>query len=111
MLVVNGIKLGVLDETHEVGEFERDGPARFKSGSQASCEIVHIWHMGKNVVADDEVGLLVLRCELSAKGFAEEVTLHRNAEPFSYGSRAGGWLYANAWNVSSNKIFQQVAIV
>lgn len=73
MLVIDGVKLGVLDQPHQVRKFQCDGATGLECGLQASRKVVDIGHMGVDIVAGDEIGLLACGGQLLpvlAKEFA-----------------------------------------
>ena len=58
MLVVDRVELRVLDEAHQVRKFERDRPTGFQRGLESRREVVDVGHVGIDIVADDQIGLL-----------------------------------------------------
>src|ERR1035437_1711423 len=57
MLVIDGVKLGALEEIHQVGHFKRNDGAGMGNGSQPGEEVAQVVDMGKDMAPQDEVGL------------------------------------------------------
>ena len=56
MLVVNGVKLVVLNESQQVRELEGDDPRGLEDGLETGYEVIDVGHVGENVAPEKEVG-------------------------------------------------------
>src|SRR5437899_4853245 len=56
VLVVDGVEFGMFDEIDGVRKFEDDTAFWLEECFQAGDEVVGVWSMGEDVVAEDEVG-------------------------------------------------------
>ena len=54
--MINGVEFVELHQFQQVREFEREDSFGLKQKLQAFDEIVQIWHLSEDVVAEDEIG-------------------------------------------------------
>ena len=72
MLVIDRIKLVVLDETLQMGELKRCDTIWGKEMGYTRREVVEIWYLRKYVVSDDEIGPAAFRFQAPSNGQTEE---------------------------------------
>src|SRR5208283_24600 len=111
MLVIHGVKLRVLDQSHEVWELERDCSVGFERAAKTGGKVVDIRHVGIHVVADDEVGLLSCGGEPLRNGLAEELAKNRNVEGLRRGGGACGRFNAKTGYARGDEMPEQVTVV
>ena len=58
VLMVDRVELVVLQQLHQMGELQRDGALGLERCGQTAREVIDVGHMGEDVVARDQVGLL-----------------------------------------------------
>jgi hypothetical protein len=56
VLVVDGVEFSVFDEIDRVGKFEDDAAFGLEKSFEAGDEVVGVWSVSEDVVAEDEVG-------------------------------------------------------
>ena len=78
--MIDGVELRVLDQPHQVRKFQRDGAAGLERRLQAAGEVVDVGHVGIDIVADDQVGLLPIGGQLLGQSLAKEFAQHGNAQ-------------------------------
>src|SRR5262245_30934741 len=72
MLVVDRVELVSLNQPVQVWKLHRDHTALTQQHLEACHEIVQFRHMGEHVVADQQIGLTVLRGDVARGLLAEE---------------------------------------
>ena len=60
MFMVDGVKLGILNQMHQMRELHSDGSLRLQYHSQSRYKAVDVRDVGQHVVADDQVVLSIL---------------------------------------------------
>src|SRR4029077_7754832 len=78
MLVINGVELGVGDESLERRKFKCDDALGLEQQAHASHEVVEIGYLGENIVANDQVRPFVVGNEIQRYPDAEEVDMGCN---------------------------------
>ena len=78
--MINRIKLVLFDESHKMLEFQRNGTTWFKCCFQPGRKIIDIWHVGIDVVADNEIRLLSIRSKLMSNVGPKKPPQHRNSK-------------------------------
>src|SRR5881296_4629866 len=73
MLMVNRVELVLLDEPHEVREFDGDGAKRLQQDLEAGDEVIEVVHLGEDVFPQQEIGLLPLLRQPGREICAEEL--------------------------------------
>src|SRR5437867_3991076 len=64
VLMVNRIELRVLDQIDGVGKFQDNSATRFDQRFEAGHEIVCVWRMSEDIVAENQVSLFADRRKL-----------------------------------------------
>ena len=112
MLVINGVELALLDELKQMGELHRDNAVILQRAFQSLYEIVDLRNMGKDIVADDQIGLYALPDQsLLCKIGAEEID--DGVDSFLDGDRGGVGSGVDPQNryIPFLEILQQVAVI
>src|ERR1700741_1347646 len=79
MLMIDRVELVFVDEPLDVREFKGDHPLRLEQERHACHEVVEVWNLCENIVADDEIGLLAFLDKLARQADTEEVDTRRHA--------------------------------
>src|SRR6266436_3081987 len=104
MLVIDRVELALLDEIGGVGEFDDDASSGFEERPQAGDKIVRVGYVGKNVVAEDQVGFATGVCQFLGEVVSEE--FHECLDAFLAGDQGdiGGRLDAEAGDGGSLEV-------
>ena len=111
VLVVDRVELATLDEIAGVGKFEDYAPAGLEQGFQAGDEVVRVWHMGEDVIAEDQVGLTFLASEILCKIVPEK--FYKRFDSFFTCDLGDvrSWLDAERGNFGRVELLQEISIV
>src|SRR5262249_37847923 len=111
MLVVNSVKLALLDHVDSVCAFEYRHALRLQQPFEASDEVIDRIDMGDHVVGDHEDGDLSLLCQSSRKFQGKEVVYDWNTESASALGGARCRVDAQARHAALHEISKQVTVV
>src|ERR1700758_2134400 len=111
MLMVNGVELIALNEPLQMREFEGDDTVRLQKKLHSAHEIVKIRHLGKDIVADDEIGPQTFCHHLLCQRRAEEFDSRGDALLDSSFRHIGGRLYAKHRNTKRQEMLQQISVI
>ena len=111
MFMINRVKLGLLDQMHQMGKLERDCSPGFKSGLEPCREIVDLRYVSVDIVTDDQVGSSAFLSQVRAQGFTEEFAENRNPDFFRSISGTVGRLDTEAGDISPCEVPEEIAVV
>ena len=111
VFVVNRVELGMFDEIDGVGEFEDDSAFGLQKRLQAGDEVVGVWGVGEDVVAEDEVSFFAGGGEFFGKVVAEEFDDGFDAFFAGDFGDVGGGFNAEARNVGFSKVLKDLPVV
>src|SRR5579863_6123973 len=111
MLVINRVEFIEFDEAQKVRELKGKHPFRFQKNLETFYKVVEIRNLGKNVVADDEVGEPILRLKFLRHCCPEEPHHGRNALFHGDLGDIGGRLNSQHWNALFDEELQQIAVI
>ena len=111
VLVIDGVELSVLDEIRAVRELQRDTAIWLEQGFEASDEVIRVRRVGEDVVAENQVGLAILRGEVSGDFLAEEFDERLDSLFARNFSDVCGGFDAEARNACLHEVLQQIAVV
>ena len=111
MFVINGVKLCVLDELHQMRELQRDRSSGFQHGFQSTRKVVDVGNMRKHIVANDQIrGPAGLGKPLS-HGFAEEFSNHGDPDLLGGRRSARRRLDSETRNTGIHEIPKKISII
>src|SRR5713226_3034201 len=111
MLMVDRVKLILLDQLQQVRELERQNPSGLEQDLDSSNKVAEIGNLRQNIVADQQIRLFTLRSQLSSQPLAKKLHQCRNLLLLGNFRHVGGRLNAQHRNLFLDKVLQQVAIV
>src|SRR5258706_15761514 len=79
MFVVNRIELIAFHQSLQMREFERNQTIGLEELHHPRYEVIEIWNLGEDIIADDEIGVLSFCDEAFSQSGAEEIRARGNA--------------------------------
>src|SRR6266436_4260522 len=111
VFVVDGVEFGVFDEIDGVRKFEDDAAFGLEKGFEAGDEVVGVWCVGEDVIAEDEVGFFARDGEFFGDVIAKE--FDEGFDAFfarDFGDVSGG-LDAEAGDFGFGEVLQEITVV
>ena len=111
VFVIDGVEFGMFDEIDGIRKFEDDAAFGLEQGFKAGDEVIGVWGMGKDIVAEDEVGFFAGGGEFCGEVVAEEFDQGLDAFFACDFGDVGGRLDAEAGNFGFGEVLEQVTVV
>src|SRR5258708_25580395 len=111
MLVIDGVKLVLYHEPHQVWKLHGDDAGGFQENSHSSDKIVNVRNVGQYVIAKKQVGLLAFGHKFTRGVTIEELHERRNALLSGHFSHVSGRLDAKNRNLLLDEILKQIAVI
>ena len=111
MLVVDGVKLLLLDELHQMRELKGGHALRLQQASKGLDEIVDVRHMGQHVVGRHQIGAFPLLHKTRGQIQIEEPLDRLDSLLTGRGRCASRGLHPQTGNAHSFEELQQIAVV
>ena len=93
MLVINGVKLVLLNQAHQMRELQIYSAAFLQSDTQTLCKIIDIGDMRVHVVAANQISTLTTLSQACCRCHTKEFTQYWHANFFSGIRRAICWFH------------------
>src|SRR5262249_44588199 len=111
MLVVNGVKLILLDQTLQMRELQCRRASPGQNISDARDEGVQVRHLSEHVVADDQVGGPPLACQRPAEFRVKKADQCLDALFLRRDRNIGSRLDAQTGNAPPDERLQQISVI
>ncbi len=109
--MIDRIELGFVHQAEQMREFQRNYTIRFKDGLQARSEIVQVRDMGKNIVADDDIGRTAGGSQILRSVDPEKFSKGWNPFSFGFSCNVLCWIDPQDRNTRIFKVFEQVTVI
>src|SRR6266853_1938221 len=111
VLVVNGVKLVLRHQPHEMRKLHSDHTVWREHDLHAADEVVQVGHVGEHVVTEQQVCVPVFTQDLARRLYPEELHTGRNALLGRHFGYIGRWLYPEHRNALFDEVLQEITVV